>query len=315
MAKLISVNDLFKKTWTIYREKFSLLVGLLALPLLLMVVSQLLMLVENSLVSVLASLLALGAGVGILWGSASLILALRDRTQKLTIQEAYRLGWTKKLWALIWVAILSTFIIGGGYWLFIIPGIILTVWLIFAQILVLVEDEKGMKAIVKSREYTRGYFWPILGRYVLITIGIMAVYVVLMFLVGLIIRHLGGLSYAIISSLLGVAIGALVAPLAIVSLYLVYENLKQVKGGSVVVPSAKKQKVWYLVIGLIGWVWLVMAWILFASMLVALFGGFFLGQVLNNMSNQTPAMMPNEMSPFPSTLPAGLTAEQQLLQT
>ena len=316
MTKLISVSDLFKKTWTIYREKFVLVVGLLALPFLLMVLSQLLMLVKNGLVSVLASLMALVAGLGILLGIASLILALRDRVQKMTIKEAYRLGWTKKLWSVIWVGILSAFIVGGGYWLFLVPGIILTVWLIFAQVLVLVENEKGMKAIVKSREYTRGYFWPILGRYVLMAVVVTVVYAVLMILAGLITRPLGGLNLAVLSSLLGAIISALITPLAVIYLYLVYENLKQVKGGSVVVTSAKKQKVWYLVVGLAGWIWLVMAWIFFASVLVALFGGLFLGQALANLANQPPAMIPRGGSTFPSTLPAGLTAEQQqLLQT
>ena len=316
MTKLISVSVLFKKTWTIYREKFVLVVGLLALPFLLMVLSQLLMLVKNGLVSVLASLMALVAGLGILLGIASLILALRDRAQKMTIKEAYRLGWTKKLWSVIWVGILSAFIVGGGYWLFLVPGIILTVWLIFAQVLVLIENEKGMKAIVKSREYIRGYFWPILGRYVLMAIAVAVVYAVLMVMAGLITRPLGGLNLAVLSSLLGAIISALITPLTVIYLYLVYENLKQVKGGSVVVTSAKKQKVWYLVVGLAGWIWLVMAWIFFTSMLVALFGGLFLGQALTNLANQPPAMIPRGGSTFPSILPAGLTAEQQqLLQT
>ncbi|MFA5001078.1 MAG: hypothetical protein WC531_02495 [Candidatus Paceibacterota bacterium] len=316
MTKLISVSDLFKNAWAIYREKFALVVGLLVLPFLLLVVSQLLMLTQNGLASALAVLIGLASGVGILWGSASLILALRDRTQKLTIKEAYRLGWTKKLWSLIWVAILATFIVGGGYWLFLIPGIILTVWLMFAQVLVLVENEKGMKAIVKSREYTRGYFWPILGRYVLMAIAVTLVYAILMFLVGLVTRQLGGLSFAILNSLLGVIVSVLVTPWAVIYLYLVYENLKQIKGGSVVVNSAKKQGIWYLVIGLVGWILIIIAWVFFAAILVALFGGLFLGQALSNLANQSPAMMPRGMSTFPTTLPAGLTKDQQkLLET
>jgi len=313
MTKLIGVSELFKKTWAIYREKFTLFVGLLALPLLLMVISQLLMLVGNGLVSTLAKLIGLVAGVGILWGGASLILALRDRAQALTIKESYRLSWTKKLLSLIWVAILTMFIAGGACWLFLVPGIILTVWLIFAQILVLVENEKGMTAIVKSREYTRGYFWPILGRYALAMVVLGIVYLVIMSVAGLITQKLlGGLSYAIISSLLGAIINILLMPLAVVYLYLLYENLKQVKGGSVAIDPAKKQKVWYLAIGLAGWILVAIVWIFFASILVALFGGLFLGQAMANLAGQSPAMFSGRAMPaFPATLPAGLTAEQQ----
>ncbi|MFA5023112.1 MAG: hypothetical protein WC385_00535 [Candidatus Paceibacterota bacterium] len=309
MPKLIGLGDLFKNTWVIYREKFVFIVVLMIVPFLLMAVNQILSITGNGLVLSLAAIIGLVAGIGVLWAGAGLFIYLRNRAQVITVKEAYRLGWGKLL-ALIWVAILTMFIIGGGFMLFVIPGIILTIWLLFAQMLVIVEDEKGLKAIVKSREYVKGYFWPVLGRYVVIVIVLMIAYLIFTAIAAMIAGLFGGLgstTASVLMSLLGVIINVLIVPFAAICMFLIYESLKRAKG-SVMVDPAKKQGVWYLVIGLIGWVFIVVIGLFFTATIVSLLMGLFVGQALSGLA--IPSTAPGTL-PTPTSLPAGLTAEQQ----
>jgi len=57
---------------------------------------------------------------------------------------------------LIWVGLLAGFVGAGGFLLFVIPGIVFTVWFCFAQFVLVREDLRGMDALLKSREYVRG---------------------------------------------------------------------------------------------------------------------------------------------------------------
>jgi len=53
-------------------------------------------------------------------------------------------------------AIILGFLGTGGFLFLIIPGIIFLVWFIFAQFIIFAEDDRGMNAILKSKEYVRG---------------------------------------------------------------------------------------------------------------------------------------------------------------
>ncbi|MFA6254262.1 MAG: hypothetical protein WC640_03405 [Candidatus Paceibacterota bacterium] len=312
MTKLIGLGDLFKNTWAIYREKFTLVVGLMILPFLLMMVNQLLTTTENGFILPLAFIIGIIAAIGLIWGSAGLIIVLRDRSRIVTIKEAYGLGWSKLI-SLIWVSILTGFIIGGSILLFVIPGIILATWLMFAKIIVVAEEEKGMSAVVKSREYVKDYFWPVLGRSLVIAIAVMVIYFILMAIVSLIVGAFigfGSASAATLIIILTAVVNILVVPLAFIWMYLLYENLKQVKG-SVTVDPAKKQGTWYLVIGLIGWVFIIVMLVFFMSVLASLLMGLFVGQALNGLNSQAVANLSTSTLPAPTSLPANLTPEQQ----
>jgi len=70
--------------------------------------------------------------------------------------------------SLMWIGFLTSFIIGGGFMLFIIPGIIFMAWFFFAQFILIKEDVNGMDALLKSREYVRGEWFNVALRLLLI---------------------------------------------------------------------------------------------------------------------------------------------------
>jgi len=69
---------------------------------------------------------------------------------------------------LLWVGLLTGFIITGGFMLFIIPGIIFTVWFFFAQFVLVSEGLSGMGSLLKSREYVRGEWFNVALRLLLV---------------------------------------------------------------------------------------------------------------------------------------------------
>lgn len=311
MTKLIGVGDLFKNTWKIYQEKFSLIAGLMVSPFLLIALNQILFQTGGGVVRTLGSIISLIASIGVLWAGAGVLMALSN-SQPLTIKEAYRLSWGKLI-SLVWVAVLVSFIVGGSFMLLVIPGIILIVWLVFAQVIVVLEGENGLHAIVKSREYVRGYFWPILGRFLVVAMTVIIAYAILMVLARFIASLLGSpysLGSVIVFSLLVAIVNIIIFPFGAIYTYLMYGNLKQVKGQISIDPT-KKQGLRYLLVGLVGWVFATIFMIFFLSLLMTLLAGLFFGQALGGLNLGTQEGFSKIVPKAPINLPAGLTAEQQ----
>jgi hypothetical protein len=75
--------------------------------------------------------------------------------QKLNIKESIRVGW-KTFAPIIWVAILRGLIVLGGLILFIVPGIIWALRYSLAVQAAVIEGKRGMGALHRSKDLTRG---------------------------------------------------------------------------------------------------------------------------------------------------------------
>lgn len=291
MTKLITLTDLSQKTWSLYQKKFSTLIGLLLIPFVLFLISPLLYQSANFFYFPLALILfALGFFMA-LWTGTAAIVVLVERG-KITIKESLARSWSK-VWPLFWVGVTIGFVAGGGLFLFLIPGIILSVYFIFAKIIVVTEGDKGMRALVRSREYVRGYFWPVFGRYLAIVAVVFIAYLVL----GFSASWLGDLFTSLSSPEIGSAvllitqalINIFVSTLALTAVYVLYDNVRRVRGESDSLP-VKKQSFWYLVIGLAGWIFLLMMIALALVVLVSAVGGYVLGAFVSDIFNNSALM-------------------------
>jgi len=82
--------------------------------------------------------------------------------RELATDEAYRYGAAR--WApILWVSILVGLSVAGGFILLIIPGIIFATKLSVAIPALVVEDQRGTKAMSRSWNLTAGQFWHVLG--------------------------------------------------------------------------------------------------------------------------------------------------------
>ena len=140
------------------------------------------------------------------------ILTIKPAATKL--KEIFQEAW-KKLWQYFWIGILlllNLFIISSSLW-FIIPGVVVLIYLIFCFYILIIEEEKGMNALKRSWNLVKGNWWKVFGRIILLNIIIGAIYTILIS----------------INDLLGGVFQCFSMPFGIIFMYLIYLELKESK--------------------------------------------------------------------------------------
>ncbi|XOB40369.1 MAG: hypothetical protein ACKKMR_03620 [Candidatus Nealsonbacteria bacterium] len=150
--------------------------------------------------------------IGIL-GSASLVSAVKEVPKDWGVKGALKEGWSK-YWPFFLVSLLTGLIIGLGFLFLIVPGIIFAVWFGFSIYTVVCEDKRGFKALSRSKELVKGYWWPTAKR-----VFVLMIITIPFSLGSQFIPYLGQFAYMI-----------LFTPFSIIYNYLIYQNLKEIKG-------------------------------------------------------------------------------------
>jgi len=148
-----------------------------------------------------------------LWTGIAIILAVNQiiTGKLLGFKETLSLAWGKVL-SYFGVSFLSGIIISLGFILLIIPGIIFSVWFSFAPVLVVLGGLGVFEALKKSKELISGYFWPVLGRFVVFGV------------LGMLISFVFNLI-----PLLGPLVGILTSPFFVLLHVLLFKDLQAVK--------------------------------------------------------------------------------------
>ncbi len=250
---LRSPSDLCKEAWSIYKAKYKTFVGIMILPLSLAIIFSLLVAGDNlktafsSLTTqnliIQTSLLVLFViilKVTQMWGDISLLYAIKNREDG--IKESYQQG-LSRIVSYFWIGLLLSFVIIGGFVLFIVPGIIFSTWFSLALFILIDEDLHGMDALMRSKEYVRGRWrdvfvqWFILGLFIMVPTAIVSL------ISGLLPDPLGETVSTLVS-------GLVIGPVGIVYAYLLYQNIKATK--LEFATPAKEKKYWFTIIGLFG---------------------------------------------------------------
>lgn len=72
-----------------------------------------------------------------------------------------------------WIMILMWLIVMGGTVLLLVPGIIFSVWFMMARYVFILEKQRGLNVLLRSKEYTEGHGWEIFWKMIyLLPIGI-----------------------------------------------------------------------------------------------------------------------------------------------
>ena len=154
----------------------------------------------------------LAASLISIFGTASLISAVKEVPQGWKIRGVLKKSWSKYLSFLL-VSLLTGLVVGLGFLLLIIPGIIFAIWFVFSVYTVICEDKKGFKALSRSKELVKGYWWPTAKR-----VFALMIITILFSLGSQFIPYLGQFAYMI-----------LFAPFSVIYSYLIYQNLKEIK--------------------------------------------------------------------------------------
>lgn len=242
--QLRPLAELFADSWQHFQQRILTLIGVNLLGILLILIGfwfyssgvNLLQKIfgDGLIAGVLAVLIGTAySWLAIAWIAGATVCAVSD--SNLGVREALGVG-LQKILPFLWVFILLGIIIGGGYFAFFIPGVLFTVWFVFAQYIVAAEDSQGMEALLKSRQYVKGHGWEICGRF--LVLGILLA--VLGFILGLI-------------PLIGPLLSLLLGPFAMVYQFEIYQDLKQVKG-NLIFSCTTGEKAKWLLAGLAGFV-------------------------------------------------------------
>jgi hypothetical protein len=130
--------------------------------------------------------------------------------EKLGIVASLR-SMPKKAWSFILLSILSSILLGGAFILAIVPGIFLTVAFFLAIPVLLMEDQAGLDALLRSRDLTKGHWWYSFWR--LLGVIIIPIVVTVLFeIVGTLLEPKFGMIGLIFTGL-GYLIGFLAYPL------------------------------------------------------------------------------------------------------
>lgn len=241
--KLPGIEELFGRSWTLFKARIWTFLGILLLGGVLAIVPALLVgqiqqsvasLGGNLLLTIVSAAAALILALFVsTWTGAALFYAAVD--EELGVRPCLGLA-LQRLWAWMWLFGLAGFLVTGAGLLFVLPGVLFSVWFFFSQYILAAEDVRGMEALLKSREYVRGYAWPVFLR--LLVLWLLAFF--LTFLLAFI-------------PLLGPLLSFLVFSFAILYQGVLYRDLREIKGDLRYACSPRAKGKW-LGIAAIGWV-------------------------------------------------------------
>lgn len=164
--------------------------------------------------------------------------------------NSYKDGWNK-LFQYWWIGLIVGAAIFGGSILLVIPGIIFAIWFNYAEFILFSENVTGARAVARSKKYVEGYWWDIFARIVLLVIVSIIVIVIVNVVTSILFGILSALSgdnniislvLNIIDRLITFVITTLVLTFSYSYQYLIYKNLKEIKGllPETVLSSAQK---------------------------------------------------------------------------
>lgn len=263
---LAPVGELFARSWEIYTGRFATLLPLYLVTIACLLVPVVVFLIIGALFTLLfpasRDILMVSGGVAgvlagcaiALWGHAGFICGIADK--RLGIRSSLEQGWRLYI-SFAWIYTILPFIVGGGWLLFIIPGVLFSVWFLFSPFILAVEDVRGMNALLKSREYARGYTLGLLGRLLLIWFAS---------------SLLAMLPY------IGYVFSILASPFVMVYTNELYRELREIKGADMTFRSGSGETFKWVGIAFLGY-------IVLPLLLIVAFAGTILGYIAGAVNN------------------------------
>lgn len=259
IASLPGAAAILRQAWFLYKRRFWTFLGVMIIPMLVQV-GLLAVTVSGGFIGlsflspnftagaigpliILAIVFSVAFSVNQAWGQTALLYAIKDSQEGIGVREAYSRGWHKIL-SYWWISFLIGFIVIGGILLFVVPGIIFAVWFSMAIFVLVDEDSKGMNALLKSREYVKGQWGGVFRLFFFIAVLNVVISLILTFVFSFLKVPFG-------KEIGGFVIGLFLTPLAMTYMFLVYSNLKAVKGQIAFAPT-KRQKAILIIAGILG---------------------------------------------------------------
>jgi hypothetical protein len=253
--ELSSIGTLFSSSWHTYTGLFGKLFALMAI----MFVANLLPIISR----VFEEKSAAAALSNIIFGLASVFLGLIASIGILStiVDNSIATGVALRngsglLVKYVWAGFLVGLVVLGGFLLLFIPGIIMSIMLGLTAYVVVVERKKGLDALTQSWHYVKGHGSALFWRMFVIGLVFAAFIIAVTIFLGPEPAPAGSppaqasVAYTIVVGLISVAL----QPWLMIYTYMMYSELKQMKGDMDATESASRRKklVWLIVLGVVG---------------------------------------------------------------
>ncbi len=230
-AEMSSLQDLFIKSWPIYKGNFQKFIVLVLLQgLLIFVLGAIIALFfvlffrHNPAFYVMAAMIFIFAFIIIVYLSfilqAAQLIIIKNSQEDLKIKEALL-----RAKNIAGKYIILNLLIGVMVFLWtlllIVPGVYMSIAYSMAIWIFIYEGIGGMAALNKSRELVKGYWLPVCGRYIVIYL---AIYLVI-FLFGLLFAPLGKIGQSAVTQI----ISSIAMPFFLICTCFMYWDLKKIK--------------------------------------------------------------------------------------
>lgn len=173
--------------------------------------------------------------------SIVLIRVVKDRKAPGSLKQLFKESW-KDIIPYSIVITFSSFVIMSGYLLFIIPGLIFSVWFMFAPYEYIYRGTRGVAALHMSMTYVKGRWWQVAWRGMVLSL----IAFVVSFTLEIITKFSAdSVVMVFILTLARIVVSVVTGLLALVYTVILYEDvMKTYTGGDVVVT--KKQRYLYI---------------------------------------------------------------------
>ena len=256
--KMDRIGVLWGQTWQMYRERLGGLMKIILIPALFLVLGEIAVRSGSVPAIVLGVLFVIAGAVLAVFAFNAAVISIHEKTD---FNDSYRRG-MQFFWPLVWVGILSTLAKIGGLVMLIVPGILFIIGFTLITYTLILENRRGLGALMQSWAYVRGFEFEVFGRLLLLMLCVMVpfwiIYTPALALFGLTI---GLLVYAVLM--------LFVMPFSLIYLYMMYRNFVIMKP-EVAAGQAVRSKGWLTAAAIVGLVVPLILIIAFASV-IALF--------------------------------------------
>ena len=216
-----SPSVLLSEAWNIFTKNIKLFFGIYIIPAVIIVLVTFFFVEEEGesleAIAALSPVILLLAAINIFM---SLATAQAVITPSVGVKDAYGMA-LKKLLPYIWISIITAVAAFVGFILFIIPGIIVSVWFAFGLFVLLTEGKGGFAALMQSKEYVTGHWWAVFGRFLFLLL--------IALVVGFVVGLIGVAAGKTVEIILQYVLNFFLIPFSMAYMYLIYTDLKAQK--------------------------------------------------------------------------------------
>ncbi|MBI4034075.1 MAG: hypothetical protein HY378_00820 [Candidatus Brennerbacteria bacterium] len=258
IQKLQSFGGLLRGAWHSYVERFRVLVGIFVVPAVIILTASLIFLIPGAASKAIGFLLV---AVGIVTSFVASLALVYSVFNNAGIGDSYRFGF-KNFFSFLWIVILVSLAVLGGFIMLIVPGLIFSIAFSFSVFVFVTEGARGIETLARSAGYVKGYWWPVFWRF----LGLGVITSIIALVIGLPSVLLGEAA----SNIVSFVVNLFVVPFEIMYVCLLYRGLVEIKGGPLAVADPNKKRKLYITSAVVGLV-VLMAFLIVTLLIGSLF--------------------------------------------